>query len=344
VSLPARISSLVRNLTRRREVEQDLADEVSSYVDLAADRKMKEGLSESEARRAAAVELGGAEQIKEEARAARGGFAFETFLQDIRYAGRALLKKPGFTITAITALALGIGANIAIFTIVRGVLLKSLPFPEPERLVAVGEVARSGAFTALPYQNYLDCRAEQHVFADMSARLPAGGILTGDGEPERVFGRLVTASFFSTLQMAPQIGRAFSENEDRLGGDRVIVISDSLWRRRYGGDPGVIGRTVKYNGGSWTLIGVMPADFDFYGRTNDNNDFFIPLGQLEQKDSTGRGYPVRVTARLKPGVSERDARAEMQTLAKRSALQHPQTDSGNPIDVRSFPRELRSYW
>ncbi|HEV2806370.1 MAG TPA: ABC transporter permease [Chthoniobacterales bacterium] len=331
-----RIFAFIRNLARRRTIEHDLADEVSAYVELATQRKIEEGLGETEARRAALVELGGIEQVKEQVRAARGGFALDALLQDIRYAGRSLLKKPGFTATAVIALALGIGANTAIFTVVRGVLVKSLPFPEADRLVAIGEVSPAGALTAIPYQNYLDWRAEQHVFTDLAARLPAGGILTGEGEPERVFGRFVTASFFPTLQMAPQLGRVFNESEDKAGGERVIVISDALWRRHFGSDPAVVGKTIQYNGGSWTLIGVMPADFDFYGRTNDNNDFFIPLGQLEQKDSRGRGYPVRLTGRLKPGVSEREARAEMQTLAKRSALEHPQTDSGNPIEVRSF--------
>jgi putative ABC transport system permease protein len=331
-----RISTLIRNLTRRRKVEKDLSDEVGSYVDLATQQKIREGLAERDARRAALVELGGAEQVKERVRETRAGFGFDTFLQDVRYATRSLIKKPGFTVTAIIALALGIGANTAIFSVVRGVLLKSLPFPEADRLVVVGEVSAGGELTTLPYQNYLDWRAEQHVFTDMSARLPVGGILTGEGEPERVFGRFVTASFFSTLRIPPQLGRAFHESEDKPGGERVIVISDRLWRRYFGGDPSVVGKTIQYNCGSWTLIGVMPADFDFYGRTNDNNDFFIPLGQIEQRDSRGRGYPVRTTARLKPGVSERDARAEMQTLAKRSALQYPQADSGNAIDVRSF--------
>jgi predicted permease len=331
-----RISRFIRNLTRRRQVEEDLSDEVASYVELATQRKLREGLGARDARRAALLELGGAEQVKEHVREARAGFGFDTFLQDVRYAARSLIKQPGFTITAVIALAIGSGANTAIFSVVRGVLLKSLPFPEADRLVVVGEVSAGGELTTLPYQNYLDWRSEQHVFTDMSARLPVGGILTGEGEPERVFGRSVTASFFSTLGIPPQLGRAFHESEDKPGGERVIVISDRLWRRYFGGDPSVVGKTIHYNGGSWTLIGVMPADFDFYGRTNDNNDFFIPLGQLEQEDSRGRGYPVRTTARLKPGVSERDARAEMRTLAKRSALQYPQADSGNAIDVRSF--------
>jgi len=332
----APIQSMWRNLVRKRQVERELSDELDSYVDLLSRAKIESGFTDAEARRSALVDLGGVEQIKEKVRATRFGFGIETFVGDLRYSLRSLFKKPAFTLTAILALALGIGANTAIFTIVRGVLLKSLPFPEPERLVAIGEVAKTGPLTAVPHQNYLDWRAQQRVFTDMSARLPAGGILTGDGEPERIFGRFVTASFFPTLQMPPQLGRFFDESEDKPGGERVIVVSDGLWRRHFGGDAAVLGKSVQYNGGSWTLIGVTSPNFDFYGRTNDNNDFFIPLGQLEQKDSRGRGYPVRITARLRPGVSERDARAEVQTLAKRSAIQYPQTDDGNAVDVRPF--------
>lgn len=203
-------------------------------------------------------------------------------MNDLRYAFRALLKKPGFTIVAAITIALGIGASTGIFTIVNGVLLKSLPFPEPEHLVAIGEAAKDDALTAVPFRNYLDWRAQQTTFEEMSARLPAGGIVNGSGQPERVFGRFVTASFFATLKVAPQVGRAFDENEDKRGGERVIVISDGLWRRHFGADPAVVGQPVRYNGGNWTLIGVMPRDFDFYGRENDNNDIFIPLGQLDR--------------------------------------------------------------
>ncbi|MFZ1220631.1 MAG: ABC transporter permease [Chthoniobacterales bacterium] len=332
----SRLTSLLRNLARRQAMERDLAEEVNSYVDLATQRKIKEGLSGPDARRAAVLELGGTEQVKEQVREARLGFSLDTFGQDLRQAARSLRKKPAFTLAAITALALGIGANAAIFTVVRGVLLKSLPLPEPDRLVSVGEIAPTGSLTAVPYQNYLDWRGAQHVFTEMGARLPFGGILVAGGQPERLFGRCVTASFFPTLRIVPQLGRFFDESEDRMGGERVMVIGDALWRRLFAADASVVGTSVQFNGGSWTIIGVLPRDFDFYGRTNGYNDFFIPLGQLQQQDNSGRGYPVRITARLKDGVSEHDARVEMLTLAKRSALQYPQTDTGNPIDVRLF--------
>src|ERR1044072_7884223 len=165
--LLSRLSSILRNPPYRPQVERDLAPGVDSYVDLSTDRKLRDGLNEPEARRPALVELGGKEQVKEQVREARLGFAFDTFGQDLRQAARSLRKKPAFALTTITALMLGIGANAAIFTVVRGVLLKSLPLPEPERLVAVGEIAPSGSLTAVPYQNYLDWRGTQRVFTEM---------------------------------------------------------------------------------------------------------------------------------------------------------------------------------
>src|SRR6516162_8767769 len=143
-------------------------------------------------------------------------------LSDFRYSARSLLKNPGFAILAILTIALGIGANTSIFTAVKGVLLKSFSFPEADRLVVV---------TGVSYPDYLDWRAENRVFVDLGARFPAGGIITGIGEPERVFGRYVTASFFSTLHIQPQIGRFFGEDDDKAGAAHVLVISDGLWRR-----------------------------------------------------------------------------------------------------------------
>ena len=136
--------------------------------------------------------------------------------------------------------------------------------------------------------------------------------------------------------MSPQIGRFFNEVEDKLGAEHVIIISDSLWHRRFAGDTGIIGQVIRYNGDSYTVIGVLRPDFDFYGQNNENNDVFMPLGQLQQQDVRGRGYPVRITARLKTNVSEEQARAEIKTLAQQSALKYPQADSGNAVDLRSL--------
>src|SRR6266446_1499570 len=198
-------------------------------------------------------------------------------LSDFRYSARALIKNPAFSLLAIMTIALGVGANTSIFTAVNGVLLKSFSFPEAERLVVVNCVSKSQSDLGVSYPDYLDWRAEQRVFVDLGARFPAGGIIIGVGEPERVFGRYVTASFFSTLGVQPQIGRFFSEDEDKAGAAHVLVISDALWRRCFNADPAVIGRAINFNGASWTVVGVLPANFDFYGRSNGNNDLFLPM-------------------------------------------------------------------
>lgn len=322
---------LWRNLIRKGAVERDLSDELESYLESATQRKVRDGLSETQARRAAIHELGGIEQVKEEVRSDRAGVGIETLLSDLRYGCRSLLHHPAFAVTAAITLALGIGATTAVFTVVRGVILKSLPYPHAEQLVAIGEAGSH--FDPVRYENYLDWRAQQRSFTDMGARLPAGGVITGDGEAERVYGRFVSASFFPTLGVQPRLGRAFTPDEDRIGAARVMVISDDLWRRHFGADREIIGKTIQYNAAPWTIIGVLPPDFDFYGKHDENNDIFTPLGQLEMKDSRGRGYPVRITARLKPGVTLSAARAEIQTLARRSAAQYPEVDTGRPVDL-----------
>jgi putative ABC transport system permease protein len=193
------------------------------------------------------------------------------------------------------------------------------------------------------YPDYLDWRAEQRVFVDLAARFPAGGIITGIGEPERVFGRYVTASFFSTLRIQPQIGRFFGEDEDKAGAAHVMVISDALWRRCFNSDPAVIGRAINFNGASWTIIGVLPVNFDFYGRTNGNNDLFLPIIGTFGKERfvNDRGsHPCQVIARLRPGVSEHQAEVAMNTVAAQLAAQYPATNTGMTVEVHSLVRDF----
>ena len=264
-------------------------------------------------------------------------------LNDFRYSARALIKNPAFSLLAIMTIALGVGANTSIFTAVNGVLLKSFSFPEAERLVVVTGVSKSQADLGVSYPDYLDWRAEQHVFVDLGARFPAGGIIIGVGEPERVFGRYVTASFFPTLGIQPQIGRFFNEDEDKPGAARVLVISDALWRKCFNADPAVIGRAINFNGASWTVVGVLPRNFDFYGRSNGNNDLFLPMIGTYGNESfinDRRRYSCAVIARLRPGVSEREAAVEMNTIAARLAAQYPATNSGATVEVHSLLRDF----
>lgn len=266
----------------------------------------------------------------------------DTLLNDARYAVRTLLRSPGFLAVAVLALALGIGANTAIFSVVNGVLLKSLPLPEPERLVALAETSERVPVMAVSYPNYLDWVARQTLFESLAARMPAGGVLTGEGEPERVIGRWVTASFFPTLGVRPQLGRFFGGDEDRAGAERVMVISYSVWQRYFGGDPNLIGKTIFYNSEGWTVIGVMPRNFDFYGQTNLNNDFFIPISHITAQRymndrHSNRG--VLVTGRMKPGVTLDQARAEMKTISDQLAREYPASNTGNSAVLKSFLRQ-----
>src|SRR5215470_8564907 len=263
-------------------------------------------------------------------------------LNDFRYGARSLRKNPVFGILAILTIALGIGANTSIFTAVEGVLLKSFSFPEAERLVVVTGVSKSQPNVGVSYPDYLDWRAEQRLFVDLAARTSAGGVISGIGEPERVFGRYVTASFFSTLGIQPQIGRFLSENEEKAGAARVMVIGDGLWRRCFNADPAVIGRAIDYNGATWTVIGVLPPSFDFYGRSNGNNDIFLPIGQLpNQSELPNRGsHGFRVIARLRPNVSEREAAMAMNTIAAQLSAQYPVTNAGVTVEVHSLLRDF----
>jgi predicted permease len=257
--------------------------------------------------------------------------------QDLKQAIRMLRKKPGFTFVAVATLALGIGANTAIFSVVNAVLLRPLPYPYPERLVALSENSIQAADLSVAYPDYLDWRAQNTVFEEMSARMPTGGVITGSGEPERVIGRHVTASFFSTLGVQPILGRGFTEAEDLPGSPPVIVISYGLWQRQFGGiDP--IGKSITYNGEPWTVVGVMPADFDFYGRTNINNDVFNSLGRFEDQEfmRDRNDHVVQVTARLKPGVTIDQARAELNVLSARIATANPSSNTGVGANTRSL--------
>jgi len=262
---------------------------------------------------------------------------------DFRYSARALIKNPAFSLLAIMTIALGVGANTSIFTAVNGVMLKSFSFPEAERLVVVNCVSKSQSDLGASYPDYLDWRAEQNVFVDLGARFPAGGIIIGVGEPERVFGRYVTASFFSTLGIQPQIGRFFTEDEDKPGAAHVLVISDALWRRVFNADPAIVGHAINFNGASWTVVGVLPANFDFYGRSNGNNDLFLPMIGTYGDGNFIRdraSHPCAVIARLRPGVSERQAEIAMNTIAAQLAAQYPASNSGMTVEVHSLLRDF----
>ena len=235
-------------------------------------------------------------------------------LSDLRYGLRLLRQSPGFTAVALAALALGIGANTAIFSTLDSVVLRSLPFDDPDRLVMVWEDASFASFpkNTPAVANYVDWKNRNHVFTDMAATRGATANLTVDGPPEQVFGTRATANFFSVVGARPVLGRTFTEDEDRTGAP-VVLISNGLWQRRYNGDPGVIGKPILLDGNKFTIIGVMPRNFVF--RWN-KRDFWMPMHFTPQQLTERGSHYLTVVARLKPGVTLARAREDMNSVAR----------------------------
>src|SRR4051812_2803599 len=205
----------------------------------------------------------------------------ETMWQDVRFGVRMLLKKPVFTAIAVLALALGAGANTAIFSVVNGVLLRPLPYKDPEKLVRLGEWSKQVPGMSISYPNFKDWRERNRVFEGLAATQFDSYNLTGGDEPERLQGRNVSYNFFDVLGVVPAVGRSFRADEDRAGAPRVAVLSHGLWQRRFGGDRKIVGKAIALNGESYTVVGVLPQDYRFGTQT----DVFVPLGLNEDGEN-----------------------------------------------------------
>ena len=244
----------------------------------------------------------------------------ETFIQDVRYALRTLQRSPGFVAVAVLSLALGIGANTAIFSVVETVLLRTLPYADGDRLVMVWEDASFAGFprnTPAP-ANYADWKAQNRSFQDMAATAGVTFNLTGDGDPERVMGRRVTRNFFDVLGVQPMLGRGFLPEEDAPGGGRVVVLSHALWQSRYGADRGVVGREILMNGEKYTVAGIMPPGFQF---RSDEYRLWVPMAFTAQEIGNRDGHYLNVVARLKPEVTLVQAREDVAAITARIAAE-----------------------
>ncbi len=246
----------------------------------------------------------------------------ESQIKDIRYGVRSLLKHPGFTCIAVLTLALGIGANTAIFSVVNAVLLRMLPFREPDRLVMVWEDASFAGFprnTPAP-ANYADWKSQNQVFEEMAALDQRSFNLTGDGEPEKIEANGVTANFFGLLGIKPILGRVILPEEDKPEANKVVMLSYSLWQQRYGGDRGVVGRELLLNGEKYTVVGVMPAGFQFM---ESRIGLWVPIAFTSETLTQRGSHYLIVVARTKPGVTLAQANADIHTIQQRIARDHP---------------------
>ena len=257
------LAALFRNLVRKKQVERDLADEVTSYLELSSDAKVRDGLDEAAARRAAALEFGGIEQVKEQVREARIGHFLETRWQDLRFAFRTLRKSPVFSFTVVLVLALGIGSTTLMFTLVNSLLLRGPAFPEAERLFMLWQKIPQEDRTSFSVKEFAAWEKQTEVFDQLATFTGTGFTITGRGEPELVLGQMVTPSFFQLLRTAPVLGRAFVESEGKVGQDHAVILSQALWLQKFGGRPDVLGERVTMNGEPYTIVGVMAETFDF---------------------------------------------------------------------------------
>jgi putative ABC transport system permease protein len=302
-----RINSWWNATLRRTRMESEMDAELRFHIETRADDLVCGGVSRDEAMRRAHIEFGGVERVKEEGREARGARIIETLLQDLRYGARMLRKSPGFTAVAVLTLALGIGANTAIFSLVDGILLRPLPFAAPRDLVSITGTFPKGGFIAMREQvQSLDVAAyfEGHEFN-----------LTGRGEPLRLSGVLVSAEFFSVLGARPELGRAFYSGEDIAGHDNYVILSHSLWEQRFSANPSILGHSIELEGVSREVIGVMPAEFTF---PSTKTQVWLPLHN-DPRDTVAywAGDFMPIIGRLRPGSTIPRARAEIRLFQSR---------------------------
>jgi predicted permease len=321
-------------LFNRKRRKEEFAEELESHLALHIEDNLRAGMSPEDARRQALIKLGGVALTQELHREQRGLPMLETLWQDLQFGWRMLRKNPGFTLIAMLTLALGIGANTAIFSIVNAALLRPLPFAQPEQLVFLGETDVKGRAAAVSASNLGDFSRQSQSFEHLAAHRGGSFTLTGGGEPMFISGVIVSPNFFTTLHTPALLGRTFRPEEAQPGADRVAVLSHSLWQRRFASSANSIGQTLTLNGESYSIVGVLPAEFSLWEAEVWTPGF--PRDALGNRAERSVG----VIGRLKSGVSLTQATAELSTIAQRLGREYPQTNQG--WGVRLLP--LREAW
>ena len=250
----------------------------------------------------------------------------ESLLRDLKFSARSLLKRPALTIIAIVTLAIGIGANSAIFSVVNALLIKPLPFPDLDRVVAIWEKqpSRGVERNEASVPNFLDWRAQNHTFEQIGVYGWWSANLTGNDSPERIQGFQVTANFLDVLGVKPMLGRAFAVDEDQPGKDAVAILTYGLWQRRFGGDPGIVNKSITLNGVTRTVIGVMPEGFNYPRGV----EVLAPLPITPELTTARQNRSFLVVGRMKPNVSLSQAQADLATIAARLEQQYPESNTG----------------
>jgi predicted permease len=334
-----------RALVRHNEVETELDEELRFHFDRQVEKYMRSGMTEEEAKRRARLAFGGHEQVKEDCREARGTAFIELTLQDTNYALRQLWANPTFAMVMVLTLALSIGANSAIFSVINGVLLKRLPYGQPDRLVRI--FLSSHEYPKFPLNpfDFLDFRARNHSFDSIAAFTRGDAQLSGDGEPVRLNGFGITSGYFRVLGLQPELGREFDFQAEIPGNGLQVILSDRMWRTRFGADPNIIGRKITMNMQPFTVIGVMPAGTEHPGNEyhsvayGESVDVWWPFSFAGNSNQRGSHF-IEGIGRLKNGVSVERARAEMNAIMAQLAREHPGGDGGWTVLVVPLYTEL----
>ncbi|HKN67400.1 MAG TPA: ABC transporter permease, partial [Gemmatimonadaceae bacterium] len=333
----------LRVLMNRDASDADVADELRHYHDLSAAAHERLGLAPDAARRAAQLEMGNMTVAREQVRSYGWENAIETLVADVRYAFRRLRSNPAFTLVSILTLALGIGAATTIFSVVNPILFESLPYPHADRLVTLADRGSDGAAVPPTFGTYTELLARSRSFEYLAAADRWQPSLTGTGEPERLVGQRVSATYFRTLGVGPIVGRDFTGSEDRPSGPRVAILSDRLVQRRFAGDRGIVGRMVRLNDDEYMVIGVMPPRFSDV--LAPAADIWAPLQAPAQSTFNSRewGHHYRIVGRLRPRVRPAVASDELKALAAtpiREFSRPPWADLQNGVLVQSLQDEV----
>ena len=316
---------------------EDLNAELESHLQLHIEDNLRRGMTPEQARREALIKLGGIEQVRQAYRERQSLPRIESLGQDIRFGLRILWKSPGYTITAVLTLALGIGANTAIFSVVKTVLMAPLPYKDPGRIVAVWTANPVRGNQPLPSSpGDFAIWKRSGIFEDLAPSYDDEKTLTGQGSPQFLIGYAVSANYLSILGVQPQLGRLYTNEEDKPGGPRVVLLSNHLWRATFNSDPSIVGKAITLDGKPYTVLGVMPPTFDYPSTV----DLWNPIAMASSDfDNFDRTY-VRILGRLRAGITLEAAQKEINALEAQTALTHPSTDKGNRIVLVPIRQQL----
>src|SRR6266404_4428457 len=319
---------------RSADLDRDLDEELEAHLNLLTDDNIRRGMSPEEARRAAQLALGNFVSLREAHRETRGLPLVDTLLQDLRYTFRTLRRDMGFAIFAILIVGLGIGASAIIFSVVNALLLRPLPFKDAGSLVWIAN-KKSVPEQTTQVGNLLDLRELNKSFTDIAAYFAYYNVgdskLTGDGEPERLTAVPVSENFFHVLGVQPQLGRLFSADECKINGPKAVLLSNGLWKRRFASNPDLVGKTLTLNDAAVTVVGVLPASFDFASvfAPGGHIDLYYPFPLTAETNRMGN--TVAVVGRLRPGATVQSAQAEFNILGPQIHAQHAERNEVQPL-------------